>query len=147
MLSVINCCRTHLKPMWIRPLINCIKKWKMTTSIRCCLLEICAVLIESSSRLYYNIVVDSSCTIMIQISLQSWEQWKDVEFTRVLCTFMASSTMAMDIRVIKILLSIANDKMLAAEIYPRVATLSKFVNQLSTLQSLEVITLCIFIKC
>jgi hypothetical protein len=108
------------------------------TSIRCCLLEICAVLVESSSRLYSSIV-DSS-TIMIQIFLQSWEQWKDVDFTRVLCTFMTSSGTAMDIHIIKILLPIADGKMLAAAIYPRVAILSKLVNQLPTLQSLEVIT-------
>lgn len=123
--------------MWIRPLINCIKKWKTITSIRCCLLEICAVLVESSSRLYSSIV-DSSA--MIQLSFQSWEQWKDVDFTRILCTFMTSSETAMDIYIIKILLLITDGKMLATEIYPRVAILSKLVNQLPTLQSLEVMT-------
>ena len=63
------------------------------------------------------------------------EQWKDTEFTRILCTFIASSKKAMDIHILKILLPIADGKTLAL--------LSEFVNQLQTVQSLEVRTLSI----
>ena len=50
--------------------------------------------------------------------------------------------MAVDIHIVKILLPIAECKMLAAEIYHRVA-ISEFVNQLQTVQSLEVMSLFI----
>ena len=89
-------------------------------------------------------VSDSSCTLIIiwSLSFKSCEQWKDIEFTKILCTFMASSTTVVDIHIVKILLPIAECKMLAAEIYQRVA-ISEFVSQLQTVQSLEVMSLCI----
>lgn len=85
--------------------------------------------------------------IEISTSLQSFEQWRDIEFTRVLCILMTSSKMAVDIHIMKILLRLADCAMLAAEIYQRVAmVLLEFINQLRTVQSLEVMRLYITIK-
>ena len=91
-------------------------------------------------------VANNSCTLIIMLrwslSFKSCEQWKDIEFTKVLCTFMASSTTVVDIHIVKILLPIAECKMLATEIYHRV-TISEFVSRLQTVQSLEEMNLCI----
>ena len=39
-----------MKERLIAALIGCLKRWKTIPSVVCCLLEICAVLIETSSR-------------------------------------------------------------------------------------------------